>query len=141
MVDDREFSLSKCKLVRYQSFVDPRGNLGVVEEGAHLPFSPKRFYFIRDVPPEVERGWHAHKRLHQFIFALAGSVELGLDDGRETAEIQLRDDFEGFYMCPMIWRVLRNFSPGAVVGVLASDVYDESDYIRSYEAFREFAGT
>lgn len=139
MTDHREFSLSKCNLVQYQSFIDPRGNLAVVEEGAHLPFSPKRFYYITDVPPEGERGGHAHKRLHQFIFVLAGSVTLGLDDGRETAEIQLRDDYEGFHMCPMIWRVLTNFSPGTVVGVLASETYDESDYIRSYEAFREFA--
>ncbi len=125
--------------MRYQSIVQSQGNLGVVEEAAHLPFSPKRFYYIRDVPPEVERGWHAHKRLHQFIFVLAGSVVLGLDDGREATEIQLRDNYEGFYMCPMIWRVLRNFSPGTVVGVLASDTYDEDDYIRSYEAFRELA--
>ena len=125
----------------YRSIVHPQGNLGVVEEGAQLPFSPKRFYYITDVPPEAERGRHAHKRLHQFIFALAGSVDLGLDDGRETADIHLRDNYEGYYLCPMIWRVLRNFTPGAVVGVLASDTYDESDYIRSYEAFRELAGT
>ena len=140
MVDHREYGLSKCKCVRYQSVADPRGTLAAVEQGTHIPFTPKRFYFIRDVPPGIERGWHAHKQLHQFMFALTGSVELGLDDGREATEIKLSDDYTGFYMCPMIWRVMRNFSPGAVVGVLASEAYDESDYIRSYEAFLELAG-
>ena len=140
MPEHRDFSLSKCRGVRFQSAVDDRGALGAVEEGTHLPFTPKRFYFIRDVPPGVERGWHAHKRLHQFMFVLVGSVVLALDDGRETMEVRLRDDFEGYYICPMIWRVLKDFSPGAVVGVLASEGHEESDYIRCYEAFRELAG-
>ncbi len=134
-------SLSHCRIVAYQSVTDPRGALGVIEQGRHMPFQPKRLYYMTDVPTGAARGGHAHKRLHQFFFLPKGSVELALDDGRNTQEIRLTDDFRGFYMCPMIWRILRNFAPGTVVGVLASEGYDENDYIRSYEEFRQLAGT
>lgn len=114
---------------------DPRGNLTFVEAEDHIPFRIKRTYHIYDVPGGSERGAHAHQGLHQFILAMSGSFDVNLDDGRNRMTFHLNRSYYGLYVPPMHWRVINNFSSGAVCLVLASEHYDESDYIRDYEVF------
>lgn len=118
---------------------DPiRGNLTVVENGREIPFEVKRAYWTYDVPSGECRGGHAHKELKQMIVALGGCFTLSLDDGKEKREITLKHPFQAVIINPGIWRELHDFSAGAVCMVLASDIYDEDDYIRDYNEFLEY---
>ena len=116
---------------------DPRGNLTFVEGGEHIPFEIKRTYHIYDVPGGSERGAHGHRHLHQFIMAMSGSFDVNLDNGFTRMKFQLNRSHYGLYVPPMHWRVINNFSSGAVCLVLASEHYQESDYIRDYELFQQ----
>ena len=87
------------------------------------------------MPGGSDRGAHAHKHLHQFIVAISGSFDVVLGDGRQKQRFHLNRSYQGLYVCPMMWRFLDNFSSGAVCMVLASDLYDESDYFRDYALF------
>ena len=100
-----------------------------------MPFNIKRIYCLYDVPGGAERGGHAHKNLHQLIVAMSGSFDIILDDGRQKKRIHLNRSYYGLYVCPMIWRAMDNFSSGAVCLVLASNLYDESDYYRDHKVF------
>ncbi len=129
------FNLESCHLVNLPKISDPRGNLTSVEAGKHIPFELKRVYYLYDVPEAAERGGHAHKSLHQLMIAASGAFEIELDDGRERKSYHLNRPDLGLYLCPMVWREIKNFSAGALCLVLASDVYDEDDYIRDYAGF------
>jgi hypothetical protein len=87
------------------------------------------------VPGGAERGGHAHKALHQMIIPISGSFDIHLDDGFSKKTVHLNRSYSGLYICPMIWRVMDNFTSGAVCLVLASDYYDEQDYYREYDLF------
>lgn len=128
-------ALEDCKVIELPKISDPRGNLTFIEGDNHVPFDIKRVYYLYDVPGGAERGGHAHKDLHQLIIAMSGSFDVVLNDGREKRRVHLNRSYEGLYVCPMIWRELDNFSSGSVSMVLASNVYDESDYFRDYGEF------
>jgi WxcM-like, C-terminal len=128
-------SVNKCKLIELPRINDARGNLSFVEGHNHIPFSIQRVYYLYDVPGGAERGGHGHKELQQLIIAMSGSFDVILDDGFEKKRIHLNRSYNGLYICPMIWRELDNFSSGAVCLVLASNLYDESDYYRDYIQF------
>jgi dTDP-4-dehydrorhamnose 3,5-epimerase-like enzyme len=128
-------TLAACKILELKKISEPRGNLTFIEGGRHVPFQIQRVYYLYDVPGGAERGGHAHKALHQFIIAMSGSFDVVLDDGREKSRFHLNRSYYGLYVCPMIWRELDNFSSGSVCLVLASNLYDESDYFRDYNAF------
>lgn len=130
------FDCSMIELDRHHS--DRRGNLTVVENGKTLPFDVKRVYYLYDVPGGESRGAHAHKELSQFIIAASGSFSVTLDDGKCKRSFFLNRPYQGLYVKPGMWRTLEDFSSGAVCMVLASDVYKESDYIRTYEDFLLF---
>ena len=134
-------ALKNCKLIELPKISDPRGNLSFIEGGQHIPFNIGRVYYLYDVPGGSDRGSHAHKSLHQFIVAMSGSFDVVLDDGKEKKRFHLNRSYYGLYICPMMWRDLDNFSSGAVCMVLASDRYNESDYIRNYEYFRKESNT
>jgi len=127
--------LVDCKLIDVPKIPDPRGNLSFIEGGVHIPFDIKRVYYLYDVPGGSDRGSHAHKNLHQFIIAMSGSFDVILDDGIEKRRFHLNRSYFGLYVSPMMWRDLDNFSSGAVCMVLASERYDESDYIRDNAEF------
>lgn len=127
--------LSDCKIIELPKIADPRGNLSFIEGGQHIPFDIKRVYYLYDVPGGSDRGSHAHKKLHQFIVAISGSFDVVLDDGQRKHRFHLNRSYYGLYVCPMMWRDLDNFSSGAVCMVLASEHYDEADYIRVYNQF------
>lgn len=130
-----KFGIDQCRMVDLPKISDPRGNLTFIEGHNHIPFDIQRVYYLYDVPGGAERGGHAHKGLHQLIIAMSGSFDVVLDDGCEQRRIHMNRSYNGLYVCPMIWRELDNFSSGSVLMVLASNVYDESDYYRNYDDF------
>ena len=111
------------------------GNLTVVEDHNEVPFKIKRVYYLYDIPGGEERGGHAHKALYQLIVAISGSFTVNITDGRESKSITLNRPYEALLIVPGIWRTLDNFSSGSVCAVIASEHYDESDYIRNYDEF------
>jgi hypothetical protein len=125
-------SLQDCRLIDLPKIADPRGNLTFIEGGRHVPFNIARVYYLYDVPGGAERGGHAHKALHQLIVAMSGSFDVVLRDAAAERRFHLNRSYYGLYVCPMIWRELDNFSSGSVCMVLASNLYDESDYYRDY---------
>lgn len=132
-------SINNCRIIELPKITDPRGNLSFIEGGQHIPFNIQRVYYLYDVPGGSDRGSHAHKGLHQFIVAMSGSFDVVLDDGKEKKRFHLNRSYNGLYVCPMMWRDLDNFSSGAVCMVLASEHYDETDYIREYSQFLSLA--
>jgi len=128
-------SVNDCRMIQLPKIHDPRGNLSFIESGQHIPFEIQRVYYLYDVPGGSDRGSHAHKTLHQFIIAMSGSFDVVLNDGQETRRFHLNRSYNGLYVCPMMWRDLDNFSSGSVCMVLASNHYNEHDYIRDYQVF------
>jgi hypothetical protein len=114
---------------------DNRGNLTFVEGSRHVPFKIERVYYLYDVPSGSERAGHAHKTLRQLIIAASGSFSVHLDDGTNKETVYLNRSHKGLLMGPMVWRVIDDFSSGAVCLVLASTLFDEADYIRDHATF------
>ena len=114
---------------------DPRGNLTVAEAERHIPFPIRRAYWVYDVPGGESRGGHAHKQCREFIVALSGSFHVTLDNGTEQQTFLLNHPYQGLLVETNIWRTLDDFSSGAVCLVLASEPFEEADYIRKYEEF------
>ena len=118
---------------------DPRGNLTVAEQMKNVPFEVKRVYWTYDVPSGESRGGHAHKECVEFIIAVSGSFTVSLDDGRGSRkDYHLNHPWEGLLVPTGIWRTLEDFSSGSVCLVLASELFDEDDYIYEYEDFLEY---
>jgi len=134
---DSQGQLTKCRKIELPKVEDERGNLTFIEQSRHVPFDIDRVYYLYDVPGGERRGGHAHKELEQFIIAANGSFDLILEDQYERTTFHLNRSYYGIYVPPMTWRELENFSSGSVCLVLASDYYDEEDYIRDYDEFKE----
>lgn len=129
-------TISDCRIIELDKHhSDRKGNLSVVEDGKDVPFSVKRVYYLYDVPGGESRGGHAHKALRQLIVAVSGSFSVTLDDGKDKKTFVLNRPYQGLLVAPGIWRTLDDFSSGSVCLVLASEKYDEGDYIREYEEF------
>jgi UDP-2-acetamido-3-amino-2,3-dideoxy-glucuronate N-acetyltransferase len=123
------------ELVRLRAARDDRGSLVAAEVERELPFQPKRAFLVFDVPGSEVRGEHAHRRCHQFLVCVAGTVRVVADDGEASEEFVLDSKGVGLYLPPMTWGIQHGYSPDAVLMVLASDAYDPEDYIRTYEEF------
>lgn len=136
----KKWTLDDCKLLDFPIMSDHRGNLSFIESNRHIPFEIKRLYYLYDVPGGAERAAHAHRTLHQVYIAMSGSFDVHLDDGQQQRSFHLNRSYYGLYICPMIWRYIDNFSSNSVLSVLASDYYDESDYIREHAEFRQLVG-
>ncbi len=128
----------EIKRYEFQKHGDDRGMLVALEENKDIPFKIKRVYYIYDTLEGVRRGFHAHKNLKQILICVKGSCKLHLDNGYETAEVILDKPYEGIYIENNIWREMYDFSKDAVLLVLASELYNEADYIRNYQDFIEF---
>lgn len=122
-----------------QTHGDERGSLIALEEGRNIPFAVKRVYYMFDTGKGVRRGFHAHKTLKQVAVAVRGSCRFLLDDGREKIDIRLDHPSQGLLVDSFIWREMYDFSEDCVLMVLADQLYDESDYVRDYNAFLEAA--
>lgn len=125
----------EVKMYRFPPHGDHRGQLVAIEENKDLPFDVRRVYYIYDTLPGVRRGFHAHRNLQQILLCVNGSCKIHLDNGSETAEVVLDKPNEGLYIANDMWREMYDFSDGAVLLVLASEYYDEADYIRNYDDF------
>jgi len=119
----------------FQQHGDERGQLVALEENKDIPFKIKRVYYMYDTGENVRRGFHAHKSLKQILICIHGSCKILLDNGSDKKVICLDKPFEGLYISHNIWREMYDFSEDAVLMVLASEYYDESDYIRDYNEF------
>ena len=128
----------EIKMYDFQQHGDKRGMLVALEEMNDIPFEVKRVYYMYDTVAGVRRGYHAHKALQQILIAIHGSCKIHLDDGTDTAEVVLDKPYEGLYLSNNVWREMYDFSDDAVLMVLASEYYDENDYIRNYHDFLEF---
>ncbi len=114
-----------------------RGTLAIFDAPG-VPFAIKRIYTIQDVSnPVVVRGGHAHKKNDQALFVLQGALTLHLDDGRTKEDVRVSADGDGVRLGPMLWHSMSAFTPDAIALVLASEPYDESDYIRDYDEFKK----
>lgn len=126
------------KLIDLPKITDPRGNLTVAEGDGEVPFDIKRAYWVYDVPGGESRGGHAHKRLRQLVIALSGSFTVTLDNGHERKTVLLNHPWQGLVIETNTWRTLDDFSSGAVCLVLASEHFDEGDYIYDYDEFLKY---
>lgn len=122
-------------LLNFKVHGDNTGNLVALEKDVNLPFEIKRVYYIWGTAEKVVRGKHAHRKLEQVIVCISGSCDFVLDNGQERVTVHLNSPSQGLYIKHNIWREFTNFSPDCVVMVLASEHYDEADYIRNYETF------
>lgn len=122
----------------FQQHGDERGRLVALEEFKDIPFEIKRVYYMYDTADGISRGFHAHKKLQQILVCIHGSVDITLDNGKEKKIVSLEKPYEGLYVSNSMWREMSNFSDGAVLLVLASELYDENDYIRNYDEFLEY---
>lgn len=126
--------LNDIQLIDFPVIEDVRGNLAFIQNDV-LPFEFKRIYYLFDVPSTAFRGGHSHINQHEILIALSGSFEVVLDDGLEKKTFLLNKPNVGLLITTGIWRELQNFSSGAVCLVVASDVFEEADYVRDYEEF------
>ena len=132
-------TIDDCRLMQLDKHhSDRKGNLSIVEGNKDVPFEVKRVYYLYDVPGGESRGGHAHKALYQLIVAVSGSFSVTLDDGIDKRTFVLNRPYQGLLVVSGIWRTLDDFSSGSVCLVLASEKYDESDYIRYYDEFIRF---
>ena len=128
----------EVKMVTLKKHGDDRGLLVAAEGGTEIPFDIKRVYYITNVSDNKRRGFHAHKALRQVMFCISGSCKVMLDDRSEKTDVLLDSPNEGLIIEPKIWHEMFDFSEGAVILVLASGHYDESDYMRNYDVFIDY---
>lgn len=126
------------KIIDFQQHGDTRGMLVALEENKEIPFRIKRVYYMYDTGTNVRRGYHAHKKLEQILICVHGACTIHLDNGKNVEEVRLDKPYEGLYIANNIWREMYDFTEDAVLMVLASELYDESDYIRDYQQFMSY---
>lgn len=129
------FVVNGVKLYELPIVIDLRGSLTFAEFDKTLPFIPKRYFLVLDVPSKEVRGEHAHYQCHQFLVCIKGSCSVVVDDGKNRSEILLNRPNLGLYVPPMVWATEYKYSSDAVLLVLASDIYKAEDYIRDYDLF------
>lgn len=125
-------------LIHLPKIEDERGNLTFIEENNHIPFDIKRVYWIYDVPCGEQRGGHAFRMQHEFVVALSGSFDVVINDGNIEKRYHLNRSYFGLYIPNGLWRHIDNFSTNAVVMVLSSTSYNETDYIRDFNEYLIF---
>ncbi len=123
------------RMIKFTIMGDQRGSLIALEEDKNIPFTIKRVYYIFDTTEDVRRGCHAHRNLEQVLICINGGCRILMDDGENREFLLLNDCSAGLYIGKMIWREMFDFSSDCILMVLASEYYDENDYIRNYEGF------
>ncbi|MBU1674085.1 FdtA/QdtA family cupin domain-containing protein [Patescibacteria group bacterium] len=129
--------IKKCKIIDLPIIADQRGNLSIAEESQAIPFPMKRIYYLYDVPTGAARGGHAHKEMESVIIALSGSFDVIVDDGKKKEKFFMNRPHYGIYVPPFTWREIVNFSSNSIALAIVSTPYDEADYIREYESFKD----
>lgn len=127
--------MTLLKLIDLNPLGDERGQLSVLESQKNIPFSIKRVYYLTSMKHDIPRGFHAHKKLEQVAVCVAGKCRMLLDNGKIKEEVWLDTPNKAIRIEPMVWHEMHDFSEDCVLLVLASELYDEADYIRSYSDF------
>ena len=130
--------VSDCSVIKLPKIENRSGNLTSIQNSIEIPFDIKRIFYLYDIPGGKDRGAHAHLECHQFLIAGSGSFDVLLDDGKSKKLVTLNQPYKGLHIPPGIWASEINFSSGSICLVLASNIYEESDYIRSYKEFLEY---
>ena len=127
--------MSLIKTLYFKPLGDERGSLVALESNRSVPFDIKRVYYIFGTKEGVSRGFHAHRNLKQVAICVTGSCRFVLDNGKQREELILNGTEKGILIDGLVWREMHDFSPNCVLMVLASEYYDELDYIRDYGVF------
>ncbi len=127
-----------CSVIELPKVHNRAGNITALENMSNIPIEVKRVFYIYDIPGGEDRGAHAHKQCHQFLVAACGSFEVELDDGKNKRTVILNRPYYGLHIPPGIWAAEKGFSSGAICLVLASEIYEEKDYIREYLEYKKF---
>jgi hypothetical protein len=135
---DNFTSVFDCSVILLPKVQFRAGNLTSINNSAEIPFDIKRVFYLYDIPGGENRGAHAHKVCHQFLVAASGSFEVLLNDGNTQRIVQLNRSYMGLHIPPMIWASEINFSSGAICLVLASELYNEGDYLREYPDYLKY---
>lgn len=131
-------SVFDCSLCELTKMHDVEGNLTFIYQNHHIPFPINRVFYSYDIPGGEDRGAHAHKHCHQFLIAASGSFEVALDDGTNKRTVLLNRPYFGLHIPPGIWAAEQGFSSGSICLVLASEEYNEDDYIRNYSEYLNY---
>ena len=137
--NNQPLNVRGCSLHHLPHHVAMRGELGVAEFAHHLPFLPKRCFWVYHVPSKEVRGEHAHRKCQQFLIALNGSIVVVLDDGIRTTQVTMDNPNTGLLIAPMVWGTQYKYTTDAILLVFASHPYDSQDYIRDYQQFLTMA--
>lgn len=127
-----------CSIIELPKIRNRSGNITMAYQNIHLPFNIKRVFYSYDIPGGESRGAHAHKECHQFLIAANGAFEVELNDGVSKRTVLLNRPYYGLHIPPGVWAAEQNFSSGSVCLVLASHIYEENDYIRSYQDYLDY---
>lgn len=130
--------VNDCEIVELPIVHNESGSISVLENNINTPFEINRIYYLYDIPMNSERGGHAHYELQQYVIALSGSFTFVLDDGKDKREVFLNHPNKALHIKSGIWREMKGFSSGSVCLVLASQNYNEADYIRDYVEFLKY---
>jgi dTDP-4-dehydrorhamnose 3,5-epimerase-like enzyme len=130
--------MSLIKIIHFKHFGDDRGSLVALESNRNIPFDIKRVYYIFGTKEGVSRGFHAHRNLKQVVVCVTGSCRFVLDNGMQKNELILEGSTKGLLIDSLTWREMHDFSPNCVLMVMASEYYNESDYIRDYKIFLDY---
>ncbi len=129
-------TVADCTMLTLPRIKNRAGNITPVHNSVEIPFDVKRIFYLYDVPGGESRGAHAHKECHQILIAASGSFEILLDDGKTIQQILLNRSYQALHIPPMIWASEINFSSGSICLVLASELYNEADYVREYSIYQ-----
>jgi hypothetical protein len=129
----------KHRLINLPLRSDQRGNLGFAQHPDQVPFPVRRIFYLYGIPDGGARAGHAHRRSHQFLIMLSGSCQVQVDEGMQRTTLSMNSPQIALYTPPLIWLDIDGFSAGSVCLVLASDVYDEGDYVRNHDEFERLA--
>lgn len=132
----KKSSISDCRVIDLPHKQDERGGLSFIEGRVQIPFAIERIFYMYDIPQNQIRGAHAHRELQQFLICAHGSFTVEVDDGKSKMEFKINRPSQGIYIPAGIWTVVKNLSVGAVCLVLASQRFNEADYVRDYQAFK-----
>ena len=131
-------SIDSCRILEFQNQIDERGGLVIAEAFREIPFQIKRVFYSFNIPDKKSRGAHAHKECFQVLIAPSGRFVVEVKDGVRSRRIVMNDPLKGLLVPPGIWASEMEFEPNAICLVLASDNYDENDYIRSFDDYLEY---
>ena len=130
--------MERVKIIQLPKILDPRGNLSFLETGNHIPFEIKRTYWIYDVPGGEIRGGHAFKEQNEFIIVLSGSLDVIVFNGEKEKKFSLNRSYYGLFIPNGLWRYMENFATNTLALVVSSTSFDENDYIRNKEQYKQF---